>query len=27
MPKMVAIGVGIAILAIGGFVVYKKFTK
>ena len=27
MPKMVAIGVGIAILAIGGFVVYKKFIK
>ena len=27
MPKMVAIGVGITILAIGGFVVYKKFIK
>jgi hypothetical protein len=27
MPKMVAIGVGVVILAIGGFVVYKKFIK
>jgi hypothetical protein len=27
MPKMVAIGVGVVILAIGGFIVYKKFIK
>lgn len=27
MPKMVAIGIGVVILAIGGFIVYKKFIK
>jgi hypothetical protein len=27
MPKMVAIGLGVVVLAVGGFVVYKKFKK
>jgi hypothetical protein len=27
MPKMVAIGIGVAILALGGFIIYKKINK
>jgi uncharacterized membrane protein len=27
MPKMVAIGLGVVLLAIGGFFAYKKFKK
>lgn len=27
MPKMVAIGLGVVILAVGGFIAYKKFKK